>query len=442
MNCIVLLFPGSEMEQGTLFKHLGELGVCLSVEQSQSSNILQCLEKLVYSSSNPNVQKDAEKNLSADSAPVAGQHTKSNRGGSEECASNGSDDLAGEAHQGDGVEQKVSAGPMVMDTACEGSSSGLAAGIEVRHVDSNTTVKSQEQSLAQGAEQSSEQKRGGKGERVKKHSTKSSAGAALTGCGVKQQQCGNCHGDKSQCDPKAGGRGCVTCGDEVPTNRLEQERGERHRKAMLELSAAAGSSYTDISKCTGSCLNCGLGHHLHTCPEECRRCHSGPPMSCRCWRWMQRRKRERAGLEPLECAPSFRIQSHEESRSCSKKRAYNALRDFVSNHPYVMLLQSSDTFDLQVEDQLRVLLESMRWDDRSTLHLRAKSYHGIFGTVDKFFESCRKAKLGLTSRSKGASSTSQRKAEQPHRNRQWNKSSKRGPPSVRRLVQGSLVCVG
>ena len=165
MNCIVLLFPGSAMEQGTLLKHLGELGACFSVEQSQSANFLQCLEKFINSSSNPNLQKDAEKSLSADSAPVADQHTKSHREGSKECTSNGSEDLAGEAHQGNGVEQHVSA-VFQENTTCEGSSLGAAEGADVQHIGSNTSIPSQEQSLAQGAKQSSEQKRGGRGERV------------------------------------------------------------------------------------------------------------------------------------------------------------------------------------------------------------------------------------------------------------------------------------
>ena len=100
MNCIVLLFPGSATEQGTLLKHLGELGACFSVEQSQSAILLQILEKFINSSSNPNLQKEAEKSFSADSSPVADQHTNSHREGSKECTSNGSEDLAGEAHQG------------------------------------------------------------------------------------------------------------------------------------------------------------------------------------------------------------------------------------------------------------------------------------------------------------------------------------------------------
>jgi hypothetical protein len=141
MNCIVLLFPGSAMEQGTLLKILGERGACSQVEQSQSANFLQILEKFINSSSNPN-QKEAEKSLSADSTPVADQLTESHREGSTECASNGSEDLAGEAHQGNGVEHHGSA-VFQENTTCEGSSSGAAEGADVQHIGSNYSIPSQ-----------------------------------------------------------------------------------------------------------------------------------------------------------------------------------------------------------------------------------------------------------------------------------------------------------
>ena len=329
----------------------------MAIEPSQSESFLQCLNTFINFSLHLN-QKGAEKNLSA--APsLAGQHIISDRRESKECTPDGSEDSAGEAHHRDGVEQHLSVVHHDESKACDGSSSGTAAETDAQSIGSTITTKSQKQS--------SEQERGGSRERAKVRSIKSSAGAASTGSGAKQQECNSRQGDRVQGVPLAAESVCVSCVLDAPNNSVEQQRLDQDRESMSALSAEAGSRYSNITKCPGKCTNCGEGHHRHLCAKECRRCHRGVPMSCSCWRWMQRRNRERDGLEPLEYTPSVSIQGHEESRSSSKRRAYNALRDFVSLHPFVMWLQRSDMFDLQVEDQLRILLEAMHWEDRSTL---------------------------------------------------------------------------
>jgi len=69
-----------------------------------------------------------EDEVSAYAARVAVQRVNTSRRRSEECASGGSEDLAGEAHHRDGVEQYGSVVRKEGNKACDGSSSGTAVG--------------------------------------------------------------------------------------------------------------------------------------------------------------------------------------------------------------------------------------------------------------------------------------------------------------------------
>jgi hypothetical protein len=140
MKCIVLVFPDLSLEQENLLKLLGERGACVAMEASQSSSFLQCLEALINSSSHLAVQKDGEKNFSVASASVAGHHINPDRGGSKECASIGSEDLAGEARRKGSVEQHVSVVQSERGTACRGSSLGAAVGTSVQGAGTNIII--------------------------------------------------------------------------------------------------------------------------------------------------------------------------------------------------------------------------------------------------------------------------------------------------------------
>ena len=182
MNCIVLIFPSDlDKEQKGLFKHLGEQGVGLAIDISHVSSLLQYLNTSFNSSSvNLDVRKDV-KDIIAASAQAVEQRIKPHRRGSKECASKDSEDSAGEAHRRDSVEQHVPVVQREKSKACNGSSSGAAAGASASCVGS-TIVKSQS-AVSLG----SEQRREGKSERAPMRSGKSSAGAASAGVGAKQQ---------------------------------------------------------------------------------------------------------------------------------------------------------------------------------------------------------------------------------------------------------------
>ena len=74
-----------------------------------------------------------------------------------------------------------------------------------------------------------------------------------------------------------------------------------------------------------------------------------------------------------------KVQLFEDSHSCSKKKAYVALQEFVRNHSFIMLSQKSEEFTLEVEGELRSLLLSMRREDKSVLYRRAQRYYKGFG---------------------------------------------------------------
>ena len=56
-----------------------------------------------------------------------------------------------------------------------------------------------------------------------------------------------------------------------------------------------------------------------------------------------------------------------------------ALQEFVGKHSYIMLLQKSEEFILEVEGELRTLLLPMRREDKSILYRRAQRYYKGFG---------------------------------------------------------------
>ena len=91
--------------------------------------------------------------------------------------------------------------------------------------------------------------------------------------------------------------------------------------------------------------------------------------------WLKRPRDESA------VAPSVNtILEYEKSRSCSKKKAYQALSDFVKERTYIWRLLESQDFTLEAEGDLRVLLLAMREEDRSGLYHRARNYYNMFRT--------------------------------------------------------------
>jgi hypothetical protein len=72
--------------------------------------------------------------------------------------------------------------------------------------------------------------------------------------------------------------------------------------------------------------------------------------------------------------PAVTIPEFEESRSCSKKKAYQELCDFVQGREYIWQLVESSEFTEEEEGELRALLLGMREEDRSGLYQRAYNY--------------------------------------------------------------------
>ena len=379
MNRVVLLFPSDlDKDQRMLLKNLGEQEVSLLVDRSHVSSLLQFLNTFYKSSSvNLDVRKGV-KDLSAIPAPVADQRTQSHRRRSEERASNGSEDSAGEARRSGSVEQHMSAVHRERSTACDRSSPGAAAGTGVQHTGSNITKP-------QRSVGGPEQRRGGESERASKRSGESTAGAASAGCSAKQQVCKDSRGSKALHNPK--------------TKEAEQ----------------AGSKYASLLTFRGSCFNCGGQHHNHLCLENCKRCKDGPPCQCKCWRWRQRQKR--SSVEPAVVPPAVTIPEFEESRSCSKKKAYQELCDFVQGREYIWQLVESSEFTEEEEGELRALLLGMREEDRSGLYQRAYNYLESFRVGEEDLVAFRKW----------------RELEEQARRRQSKKvvrqKAKRGPPA-------------
>ena len=88
----------------------------------------------------------------------------------------------------------------------------------------------------------------------------------------------------------------------------------------------------------------------------------------------QKRSRGESALAP----PAIAILEYEKSRSCSKKKAYQALSDFVKERTYIWRLLESQDFTLEEQGELRTLLLDMREEDRSSLYHRAYSYYDSF----------------------------------------------------------------
>ena len=140
MNCIVLIFPSDlDKEQKGLFKHLGEQGVGLTIDRSHVSSLLQYLNTSINSSSvNLDVRKDVKDTIAASTQAVE-QRIKSHRRGPEERAPKVSEDSVSEAHHRVCVEKHVTAVQRERNKACNGSSSGAAAGAGAQCVGSTTT---------------------------------------------------------------------------------------------------------------------------------------------------------------------------------------------------------------------------------------------------------------------------------------------------------------
>ena len=116
------------------------------------------------------------------------------------------------------------------------------------------------------------------------------------------------------------------------------------------------------------------------------------------------------------------ISGYEESRSCSKKKAYQALGDFVKAKAYIWQLVQTPDFTAKVECDLRSLLLSMREEDRSLLYRGACSYYSKFKTDP----------LDLTNlRKKSVSDKAATRSElQQEPNSDQQQQPKRGPPEV------------
>ena len=91
-------------------------------------------------------------------------------------------------------------------------------------------------------------------------------------------------------------------------------------------------------------------------------------------------RQKRGGSELAVVPPAISIPEYEKSRSCSKKKAYQALSDFVKERTYVWQVIKSLDFTLEAEGDLRILLQAMREEDRSGLYQRAKIYYDRFRT--------------------------------------------------------------
>jgi hypothetical protein len=90
---------------------------------------------------------------------------------------------------------------------------------------------------------------------------------------------------------------------------------------------------------------------------------------CKCWRWRQRRRQRQADAEPLKVPAVITIPDYDRSRSTSKKKAYEALGDFLRQREYIWQFSTaSPLFTLEEEGDLRELLLHMRRDDRSEVY--------------------------------------------------------------------------
>ena len=167
--------------------------------------------------------------------------------------------------------------------------------------------------------------------------------------------------------------------EEVSSQRESTSGVKRKDKSQTALAQEAGSRYCSLETFRGECDNCRGPHHRHVCTRQCVRCKRDIPSRCSCHHWMQKRRREQAGRVPSEQSLLVKTQVYEDSHSCSKKKAYLALLEFVRRHSYIMLLQRSEEFTLEVQGELRSLLLSMRREDRCVLYRRAQRYYKGFG---------------------------------------------------------------
>ena len=273
------------------------------------------------------------------------QHLKSIRRGVSAGVPKDAENLAGEAPHRESVEQQESVVEGVETKVRKGSSSATAEGADAQHI-SPTSVRQGE--LSSQRKQTPVFKCEDESGRESLSSEESSAGMAPT-AGAKQRSTGVGSTDMLQ------------------------------GKSQSSLAKAAGSRYCSLDSFRGECDNCGGPHHRHVCPRQCVRCERDIPSRCSCHRWMQRRRRELSGLESGEQSLADEVQGYEDSHSCSKKKAYVALMEFVQEHNYIMLSQKSKEFTLEVQGELRTLLLSMRREDKCVLYRRAQRYYKGFG---------------------------------------------------------------
>ena len=255
------------------------------------------------------------------------------------CAPKGNEAPAGEVSAMRDAKQQESVVQEEENKACNGSSPGTAAGAGAQCSGSTNTKNP--------GSPGSDQMRRDKSECASMCSDKSLAGAVSATSGAKQRI----------------GKGCGNKAQQIPKTKEAEEAGSRH---------------SSLLNAPGPCYNCGGPHHNHRCPGDCIRCGDGPPCQCKCWRWRQWKKR--SSIESSVVPTVITISDYMESRSCSKKKAYQALSDFVKARTYIWQLVHSPDFTAKVESDLRCLLLAMRDEDRSGLYRRACTYYGKFKT--------------------------------------------------------------
>ena len=127
---------------------------------------------------------------------------------------------------------------------------------------------------------------------------------------------------------------------------------------------------------------------MHWCLSVCKRCGDGPPRRCKCWRWRQRRRQTWSEYEQVQVPLVIAIPEYEHSRSCSKKKAYVALGEFLQERSYLWQMSASPLFTLEEEGDLWMLLLGMRSEDKSEVYHRANNYYNKFRTDPQELGKC------------------------------------------------------
>ena len=152
--------------------------------------------------------------------------------------------------------------------------------------------------------------------------------------------------------------------------------GPAYSKPKTREAEEARSNYYDIRKCPDPCHSCGGPHHRHLCLSVCKKCNRDLPRDCGCWSW--KKNKNKSVSSKRKCSPPVVIPTFEAAKSCSKKKHYNALRDFCLEFDFVWRKEKSARFDVTIQGWLRWKLLAMRKEDKSILYRRAKSYYNTF----------------------------------------------------------------